>query len=296
MFNEQAYLDANPDVKAAIQQGKFQTGLQHFTHHGATERRPPNKYYFTIAAIFKNEEQYIADWIQYHLGIGAEHIYLYNDNSTDDSVQKALQAGGDKTTITTIGTAPTKDVQKICHPLCLKHHRLESRWIAFIDIDEYLVPKKHIHNILKEYEYAPALCIHWVLFGSNGHLTASQEPVPIRFTKSESGVNKHVKSIVNPLRTIDCLTAHRFTHDGIAVDEHHNQIARTDSTPGGGTKDKIYIAHYCTKSQEEFLQRRSQPRANRSVISNMQQFWESHDKNEIENLDVLKIWNTIACQ
>ena len=38
-FNEQAYLDLNPDVAAAVQRGDFSSGLDHFGLHGRTEGR-----------------------------------------------------------------------------------------------------------------------------------------------------------------------------------------------------------------------------------------------------------------
>lgn len=40
-WNEQAYLQANPDVAAAVQQGGFDTGRQHFRLHGMQEGRQP---------------------------------------------------------------------------------------------------------------------------------------------------------------------------------------------------------------------------------------------------------------
>ena len=42
-FNEQAYLDANPDVAAAVQQGQFASGQDHFTQFGMAEKRQPGR-------------------------------------------------------------------------------------------------------------------------------------------------------------------------------------------------------------------------------------------------------------
>lgn len=49
-----------------------------------------------------------------------------------------------------------------------------------------------------------------------------------------------------------------------------------------------YIAHYITKSREEFLERRSRVRADTSSPrEDLEGFWKEHNINEVENLDVL---------
>lgn len=41
-------------------------------------------FYFTIGAIFKNESHILKEWIEHYFYHGVEHIYLINDNSTDN--------------------------------------------------------------------------------------------------------------------------------------------------------------------------------------------------------------------
>ena len=36
------------------------------------------KYKLSICAIFKNEANYLKEWIEYHRMVGVEHFYLYN--------------------------------------------------------------------------------------------------------------------------------------------------------------------------------------------------------------------------
>lgn len=42
------------------------------------------KYYVSICGIFKDEAFYLKEWIEYHKKAGVDHIYLYNNNSTDN--------------------------------------------------------------------------------------------------------------------------------------------------------------------------------------------------------------------
>lgn len=246
--------------------------------------------YFSICAIFKHEERYIGDWVKYHLGIGAEHIYLYDNESPDNSAGVAKSIGKSKVTIQTIIGSP---VQHVAYARCLADYKFKSRWIAFIDIDEFIVTATPIHNLLRYYEAYPCLCPHWVLFGSNNHLEYAPISVPERFTKCQADVNPHVKSIVNPIRTGNWVTPHRFTHDINPVDENCKPIEMEDSIPPNGTIDKIYIAHYATKSKGECFERRARLRADTGTLRNAQEFFDTHDRNERTNMDVFKIWRTL---
>jgi hypothetical protein len=249
--------------------------------------------YFSICAIFKNEGPYIGDWVKYHLAIGAEHIYLYNNDSTDDSdVNIREVAGRHQVTITPIHGHP---VQRQAYGICLEDHRLHSRWIAFLDIDEYLYSSTPIKELLKDYERYPCLCPHWILFGSSNHLDYAPFPVPLRFTRCQNDTNAHVKSIVNPIRTYDWVSAHRFIHDDCPVDENKNRIFMSDSTPADGTTDKIYVAHYAVKSYCECIERRSKARADTGEVrKNLEEFFAGHDRNDKENLDIANTWRKLC--
>lgn len=42
------------------------------------------KYRVSLCLIFKNEAPFLKEWLDYHLTIGVDHFYLYNNNSDDD--------------------------------------------------------------------------------------------------------------------------------------------------------------------------------------------------------------------
>src|SRR6266705_5250077 len=44
----------------------------------------PLQYYLAACAIFRNEAAYLEEWLNFHLGVGVEHFYLYENRSTDD--------------------------------------------------------------------------------------------------------------------------------------------------------------------------------------------------------------------
>ena len=47
------------------------------------------KYTVAVCAIFKNESVFLKEWLEYHLLIGVEHFYLYN-NFSEDNYQDIL--------------------------------------------------------------------------------------------------------------------------------------------------------------------------------------------------------------
>lgn len=129
------------------------------------------KYNVAICAIFKNEALYLKEWIEFNNIVGIEHFYLYNNNSEDDymSVLKPYIESG----LVTLLNWPYNQKQMECYINCIKKYAFETKWLGFIDIDEFIVPKKTntIYEFLKTFEKkAGAVNIYWKLFGSSGML------------------------------------------------------------------------------------------------------------------------------
>ena len=248
--------------------------------------------YLSICAICKNEERYIGDWINYHHKIGVDHFFLYENDSTDKTWD-AIKAFP-KEVVTAYKLSGVRQ-QVVAYNNCVLQHRsgkVKARWLAFIDIDEYIVPHttNNLQLFLKDYESFTALCAHWILFGSNGHKEYQPHSVVERFTKCQQGVNDHVKSIVNPKLTGMYHTPHRFHTIGKTVDENKKELASLDPYPKGGTANKIQINHYSVKSYEECMYRKSYPRADTGQQWDAKTFFEAHDRNERENFRALELW------
>ena len=248
--------------------------------------------YLSLCAIMRNEGPYLHEWLLYHRVQGVEHFYLYNNESTDNTEAVARDFdyvyGG--VTLVNISGCPA---QFRAYEDCLKTAKGKSRWIGFLDIDEFLVCKYWIPAMLKYFEAAPALGIHWKLFGSNGQKVYKNIPVVERFTRCQPDVNRHIKCIVNPERSFSCHTAHLFTHDALIVDEHNIQLPRLDPTPENGTCDIIQLNHYAVKSYNECMERRSRPRTDTGKVrENLTEFFKAHDRNEVEDLRARDFWRT----
>lgn len=132
--------------------------------------RKERKYEACICAIFKNEGKYLEEWIAYHLIIGIEHFYLYNNNSDDDF--RTVLAPYIDSGVVTLCEWPEKYAQKKAYFDCWHRYGHETHWLGFIDIDEFVNIRKvdDIRILLNKYNAFPSLYLPWRMFGTSGYL------------------------------------------------------------------------------------------------------------------------------
>ena len=165
--------------------------------------KPLPSYYLTICAIFKDEAQYLSEWVAFHLSQGVEHFFLYDNLSTDggaDVLAPFIEAGF--VTLKPWHVLKEDGGQAAAYRDCLQEHGTQSFWIAFIDLDEFLhAVSKTLPALLQEYERYGGLFVQWQNFGSSGHTTKPVGGVVENFTRRARTTwsrNREGKSIVRP--------------------------------------------------------------------------------------------------
>ncbi len=96
--------------------------------------RPPIG--LAVCAIFLDEAPYLAEWVSFHRIQGVERFYLYDNRSSDDwrsELRPEIEAG-----IVEVQHWPFVPGMLSAYEDCLRRHRDDARWIAFLDIDEFL--------------------------------------------------------------------------------------------------------------------------------------------------------------
>ena len=76
------------------------------------------------------------EWLEFHRLLGVERFYMYNNRSTDDHLE-VLAPYIDEGTVVWHDW-PMFPGQRECYEQCLADHGHETRWMAFIDLDEFL--------------------------------------------------------------------------------------------------------------------------------------------------------------
>ena len=257
-------------------------------------------YDLAVVAIFKDEARYLREWLNYHLLAGVEHFYLYNNDSSDDYAE-VLKPYVDAN-IVTLTDWTGKIMQMPAYNDALERFKFFCRYMAFVDIDEFIYPKTNqsivdvLDEILSRDERSAALAINWQIFGSNGHEAADfSRGVLERFTRraeknwvpagenlkpEQSHGNEVVKSVVDP-RKVDFVPNPHYAvyfHDSHAVNENGRLVEDFINAPI--TAEKIVVNHYYTKSREEMTAKMARGRSDVDVayVSNL---FEVCDRNEV---------------
>ena len=208
-----------------------------------------------ICVIIKDEHDYLKEWIDHHLNLGIDEIYLYEDyNSKSHSA--ITEPYGDKVHLQSIDTIfkeneknfSQKDIKSgsfFQHKL-FQWFPIEFKnvfdWVLFIDIDEFLILKEPLQSFLEEYKDESAIYIKWKFYGANGHIKKPQGKVVDNYTKPiptsfDYGIN--YKSFVNLKKyTYWCNPIHGVEGGKYPITSYGDH--------------KGFINHYFTKSWEEW--------------------------------------------
>ena len=94
------------------------------------------KAYLAIQAMFLNEARYLREWIEFHRLVGVERFFLYDHESTDGGAE--LLAPYVEEGIVVLHDWPVHPGLLEANQDCIERHCDDARWVAFMDIDEFL--------------------------------------------------------------------------------------------------------------------------------------------------------------
>lgn len=249
------------------------TKAKNLVYKGMMNAFPPpasdKQYTVALCAIFKNEAPYLKEWVEFHQIVGVEHFYMYNNNS-EDNYLSVLQPYIDSGFVTLVQW-PHNQAQMECYKDCIQNFSSQTRWLGFIDLDEFVVPKTtdDIYSFLKPFEKnRGSVLIYWKLFGTSG-----------KFDRNRSGlVTEDFTVCWKKYCDIGkCFYNTRYAFDGSSPNNaglHHRFWAKLKgkNIPPVNIFDKvcngphhiatqsdfpIQINHYFTKSYMEYAEKRA---------------------------------------
>jgi hypothetical protein len=210
----------------------------------------------------KNEAAYLPEWIFYHLDIGFSSIKIYINNTDDNSLDvldKIIIRYPEVSYViadTLISTPPKEYKEKTNHSffntnkiqaviytdaLC-NVDKLATDYIAFLDVDEFFLPQKPLHEIFQtDISNELPKRFKWLL------LSGDKEEFCTLAKCTKGYIDQSFKSVV-PNRKIEIRAedAHRFSIQGDI----------------GVLNDDAVVLHRVLRSQKEYLYLLSKSNAN----------------------------------
>jgi glycosyltransferase involved in cell wall biosynthesis len=251
------------------------------------------KKFLAVCAIMKNEAPYLLEWLTYHRFIGVDVFFLYDNNSTD-ATRAVTESWANKDSVTVIDW-PMQAGQNFAYRDMIANHSDAAEWCAFIDCDEFLCPQADL-SIPSVLRYFSPICdgiyVHWLMFGSSGHVTRQPGLVTSRFTRravNSFPPNQFGKCVVKLHSAVAVNCCHVIGVKGRLIDDAETEV---NQQRGGFhfniSHRLIALNHYFTKSLEEWRHRRSLGKADfledSAGFRRTEEEFHRHDQNDTEDL------------
>lgn len=255
--------------------------VQALVSMGFIEAKGSKRYDLVICAIFKDEDFFLKEWIEYHKLRGVEYFYLYNNGSTDRSL-KILEPYIKAKEVRVIPWMRESSNQKEYNfnvQIPAYNHALAivkktARWAAFIDVDEFICPvnKTSLVELLKGYESYGGLAINWQIYGtSHRHSLQKRELLTeaLVYKKASYHQNHHVvKCIVQPRLVSRISDPHSFFyHSGYcAVNSSGEPLRQGYLSHDSIALDVIRLNHYWYGTHDWFMANKIPRRAKWGLV------------------------------
>jgi hypothetical protein len=264
------------------------------------------KHEIVICAVAKNEEEYIEEWVNHHLSIGFEKIYIYDNNEVFGKLSSLLKPYLEQDKVQIIDCSQIRPVQLWAYKHFIQTNRKTVKWAAVIDVDEFIELENNltIQEFISSYKQAKVIVLSWMGFGANNKIWKEVGDLKNRFPKPSvidqiySPFSMHVKSIVRLQHVKKFPTPHMPTFYRKKYPVAHNALGETVRSNASHpfmfpVYQKAYIKHYFTKSYEEWLEKVGRGLADRAnIIRKIDEFFylntEMRDLNLPKTLEELK--------
>ncbi|MDR0449339.1 MAG: glycosyltransferase family 92 protein [Rickettsiales bacterium] len=272
--------------------GKFRNalwfGLAKSIRARLAERRLKFPHKLAVVAIAKNEAPYFREWIEFHKLVGVEKFYIYDNESTDNT--KEVLEPYIKSGLVEYTFIPGERQQHPAYRDCVAKHKFDTEWLAFIDLDEFLVPQTTsngggycatIPGYLDSLPRAASMVLAgWVMYGSNGHETKPEGLVVENFKTRADSKNVWLpgdmyKSVAKPRFITDVRNHRQKMFAGKEIAEYFGKISDW----------RLRCNHYHCKSWEEYQKRAPRGAAYRGIASGATKYTREHfdfsDQNDV---------------
>ncbi len=236
----------------------------------------------------KNEHKYLVEWVEYHLLLGVDHIFLGSNDCNSSAVESAslLQpyiAAGHVTLQKEFECWPRGFQDKGASHLLGVATRRSYEWLLSIDLDEFVViplVTDDVGSILRRYKKYDSVALLWRVFGTSGHSLSPSGSVISNYqwcASREKAKDNRARSFKSAVQTARCarMTVHAcgwytcrsqktwnstcgcniVPHKKVCMDE---RMTRRGNKVGGVAV--MWLNHYRTKSAEDWETKKNRGR------------------------------------
>ena len=255
-----------------------------------------------LCVITKNEGRDLAEWLLFHLFLGFKKIIVYDNNSTDSTNELVRSCMAYGSIEYVFWPKPFSQIK--AYNDCLKRFGKECDWMAFLDVDEFLVLPKHrrIDSFLDSMAIHKAIGLNWRIFGSNGEKFIKNDLVTATFLNrapDSFSANRHIKSILRPEITVKALNPHFFLLKRVSLlsfrrHEYVNSSGqkafwlKPGKTLDTGDSEIAVIHHYFTKSEEHYQKKLL--RGNADKKAKRMDVFKRNDRNELIDTSIIDFY------
>lgn len=228
-----------------------------------------------IFTIVKNEHLYLEEWLNYHINLGIDKIYVFDDPFSRSHKEICDKFSNNAVSKSLLELYSQSRQSQILHKSLVQTSLQETQitymytilnyiknnedidWAFYIDVDEFITLNCNcsIDKILSNYSDYEILVLSWKNFGANGHLTKPSSSVIDSYTREcvlSADRNRMTPNASSKL----CFNMHKWNRS--IVTSHHIPKSAIwcktnfSTNPFEVVYDSMYIKHYITKSFDEF--------------------------------------------
>ena len=245
-------------------------------------RRVPDKHAFSIVTTARWETDSIVEWLLYHRSVGFDHVYLYcNDDDPAPLYEKVRPFAEGDAPFVTFRHFGLQGQQRQMLLHFLRTSRQETKWIAFLDVDEFLcMPGLDDIRAFMQTMPADTECVYfnWAFFGTSGFKSRPTGSVLGQYTRRQTTLHPLTKLLLQSDLITDAWIASNpldsFWHDirdifgpiksyntigEPALTYHHGfpDLARANlaGERSARLRDRACVFHYAIRSEEDFQRR-----------------------------------------
>ena len=257
---------------------------------------------YVIMAPAKDEENYICEWIKYHLDLGFDKIYLYDNNDDSNILPKVLYYNLDKSYIDRVIIYPIPGLKAFKRQICLDFlNEKEFKWCAVIDCDEFITLTSH-KNIKDYINSFPSDCeqilLPWLFYDPGDF--KGDIPIPLLergyfpYTPIEKQVDvidiaygKSIQKKTNKekIKYIYHWNFNENINTYIHIVEKKNNVS-INSLKLLKRFDFAYIKHFQIRSKNEYVEKKNRGRDDNN--NNEKKYLKKHDLHYLKP-DQLKL-------